>query len=618
MNEEKKIEEYSQEKGNAELLPLDISDSKKIVEPFSGSQNNISHNIVVGTMNFFAEPFRNRHKKHYRDSWFHLIADIVLVAIIVFLIGAWYWAAHLQIGEDVVFSIHDGDGTAVSGQVQSFRINFQNNSHKKLEDCRVSLVLPENFVLKRVLPENIFDATTNTFRVGDLESGANGEVRIEGVPLGERSGHQSISSVLNFSTAGHRDRKMASLLYIIDGSVLDLTLSAPDQVYVGADFEVGAVLQNNSENDLHNIVLQYGDNKDFSVKNVECDKKCESRDNNISFDKIVAGGKVEIIFKVIPLIENGKTNFSMSAFIAQGKEKFKQDEEKREIELRLAGFRAELISPVEAVQLGKERRYKIKYQNNEEAEIKNLVINYKSGNSNFVVGDVKMNGMKSEGALKMMGPIKSGQEGEINLDVTWIRNSPQEEQEVFLLLDISYSVDGKNALSKIRSNPVKVLSDLKVGSRGLYYSSYGDQLGIGPVPPIVEIPTTYWVYWDLENAGNNLSAFVMRAKIPTGVSLTGEKSVLAGDLAYHEESSDILWTVNRIDKAKGEYRASFGIRVVPSTNDVGKVLSLLQNVSFSVQDDFCGEQVAGQLKNIDTNLLDDVTMKGKGKVEAGF
>jgi len=153
---------------------------------------------------------------------------------------------------------------------------------------------------------------------------------------------------------------------------------------------------------------------------------------------------------------------------------------------------------------------------------------------------------------------------------------------------------------------------LDVKSAGYYYSSQGDQLGVGPLPPIVDIQTNYWVFWEIENFNKDLNNFVMTAQLPDNVIWTGNKTVLAGKLNFGQMSKQITWEIDKIEK-DGNYKIGFEIGLIPIQDDIGKILNLLTDIEYQAKDKF-SQKIKNSLNNITTDLIFDNLVKGKAKV----
>lgn len=155
---------------------------------------------------------------------------------------------------------------------------------------------------------------------------------------------------------------------------------------------------------------------------------------------------------------------------------------------------------------------------------------------------------------------------------------------------------------------------LEVSSAGYYYSPQGDQLGIGPLPPIVNRQTNYWIFWQIEKFNQDLKDFTLTAQLPENIIWTGRKTLLAGNLKFGQETQRVVWAIDHINQKSGPYRVGFEISLIPSQDDLGKVLNLLTSIQYQAADKSGQQIIKNSLNNITTNLTDDQLASGQGKV----
>lgn len=161
---------------------------------------------------------------------------------------------------------------------------------------------------------------------------------------------------------------------------------------------------------------------------------------------------------------------------------------------------------------------------------------------------------------------------------------------------------------------LKLISALIVKTAAYYNSPQGDQLGSGPIPPQVEVPTNYWIFFNLQNIGNKLGDLEVSAKLAENVSLYDNKSLSVGDFSYDEKQRKVYWRIKNIDNVQNDYQIGFEVQFIPSINQLGLTPALLTDLSFKATDLFCNEKISGKLLSVDTNLNLDTINKGQGTV----
>ena len=155
---------------------------------------------------------------------------------------------------------------------------------------------------------------------------------------------------------------------------------------------------------------------------------------------------------------------------------------------------------------------------------------------------------------------------------------------------------------------------LTMASAGYYYSPQGDQLGVGPLPPMVDVQTNYWIFWEVLYNDKDLNNFEISAQLPERVIWTGKKTALAGSVQYGEASRRVIWKIDQINKDNKNYKIGFEIGLIPTDQDVNNILNLLNNIEYQAIDKSCQKEIKGKLNNITTDLIFDNLAKDKGVV----
>ncbi|MEI6529073.1 MAG: hypothetical protein WCN88_01535 [Candidatus Falkowbacteria bacterium] len=176
-----------------------------------------------------------------------------------------------------------------------------------------------------------------------------------------------------------------------------------------------------------------------------------------------------------------------------------------------------------------------------------------------------------------------------------------------------YNVEGQTIKETFSIPGISLAAELSARAVAYYNSPQGDQLGSGPLPPAVALPTNYWVFFEVKSSGdfNNL---VFSAKLPKGVELTDRRSVLAGDFKYNESSRQIIWKVVELKNQSDSYRVGFEVQFIPNALQLGKVVNLLTGINYYAEDTLINDENTGTLNNLDTNLNFDRINRGQGEV----
>ena len=559
-------------------------------------------NIVIGTLNIFTSPVKKKLEEHYKTEsdkfgYWHLITDIVLAAIILFLAIFNIWI--LTSGEwglSKKIDLNINLDQAISGQSVTYTINYKNNSKSRLKETTLAVNFPPGLVNVSVEPSSLFSSPTNTFNLGQIDPGANGEVRIKGILFGDANLPSVLGATLNFlpENSARHQQKNAVRKDTVTESLVKGEIIAPDKVSSGQIFDLAIKYINGSEWEipLMNIV------ENFKEAGLETDVAGALTVEDI---KPKTEGEIKLKGKFILNKESRKVKLTSSLQIVLGQIKLLQPTTAKEIEVIPSKLVLELIPEKSIVSLGENINYTLKYQNQEDFDIVSAKFILKT-DPEITGGVILGPGLilsKKSGEIKFSAKIK-----ELKLDrknpvlESWIEADYRSKQDPDLQ---SFAFSGKQE-QKIKTNLV-----FKAFAR--YYTAEGDQLGVGPLPPQAGQTTKYWIFLSLENCCNDAKDIAITARLPKNVSLTDKTSTTEDQgIKYDENSREISWKISKI-KAPSNFFPSVGsvfeIALTPSAEQAGQTALLLENIRLTAMDEFTSEVIAKNLDNITTNLILD-------------
>ncbi|MDP3837058.1 MAG: hypothetical protein Q8Q67_03075 [bacterium] len=212
--------------------------------------------------------------------------------------------------------------------------------------------------------------------------------------------------------------------------------------------------------------------------------------------------------------------------------------------------------------------------------------------------------------------IKPGDTIVINSKASWRAIKNDFPRSIKSKLIVTASNNEARLVKEVSVPDYRITSDLKIEAAAYYHSPQGDQLGIGPIPPIVGVPTTYWLIVKAENNGNDLNNLALSFHLPVGVELTGDVSLLAGKYSYNAATRRLIWQLESVDASGGDYFANFAIALTPNESQIGKNILLVDQIQYHADDSWTSEVISSQLSNIDTSLPADRFNRGQGQVSA--
>src|SRR3989344_2047382 len=191
-------------------------------------------------------------------------------------------------------------------------------------------------------------------------------------------------------------------------------------------------------------------------------------------------------------------------------------------------------------------------------------------------------------------------------------------------VNIKVSISGKqlvegyapNELNNSESKVVKIISDVNLGAKALYYS--GAFTNTGAIPPKVEQETTYTIVWSLSNTSNDISKAQVRAALPSWVRFIGPIFPVDEDLIYNSSTREIIWNVGRIPKGTGisnsSRSVSFQIGFIPLFSQIGTVPVIINEAVLTGHDDFANVNVRVNKTSLRTDLNSDSSFPASGSV----
>ncbi len=261
--------------------------------------------------------------------------------------------------------------------------------------------------------------------------------------------------------------------------------------------------------------------------------------------------------------------------------------------------------------------YLIEYKNSGEKDIDELKLEF-----SFISAAFDLRALESDNedieindSQIVIKNIKAGEQKDFEINVEWRTvqlNFPRNIQSSIKAVAIAN--DNSQIEKVFNLEDIKIISNLNISANLFYHSLQGDQLGIGPIPPIVGIPTKYWLIVNAENSGNQLQNLVFSAQLEPGVELAEEYSLLAGKFSYNQERRLLIWQVDSLDASGGNYSANFALRLIPTEAQIGKNAPMLSNIRYHVYDSWADVEISNSLANLDSFLPADNINRGEGVV----
>lgn len=155
----------------------------------------------------------------------------------------------------------------------------------------------------------------------------------------------------------------------------------------------------------------------------------------------------------------------------------------------------------------------------------------------------------------------------------------------------------------------KIAAELKVNAEARYTTLEGDQLGVGPIPPVVGQKTKYWIFLSVATDYHEVKNISLTATLPPEVILTGKTATISETgIQYDLSNRQINWQIKNlsIDQTVPE-GAAFEVAINPTESDTGKILTLLSDIKISGVDDLTGKTINANMPDITTAIKEDIS-----------
>ncbi len=574
-----------------------------------------------------------RYEKHYHPSnphhKKHIVIDAILGALVFLLAVFSLWLLFFYTSaiahEQIDLSVAPSAFTIRSGDELSYTIRLENNSGSRLDEATLSIPKNTGFVFSRSLPE----ADQNIILLGTVDNGEKVEVEVFGTTLVSVTDHLRLTTVLNYKSGfSGTKQKLASEAVVVNGSLLTIAMNLPETIIANQTFPFTITYKNESKTtnfDQVTILPNFPPALTLEEASREFDEELNgwTLETVGSFDAGTIEGRATINTADLDIALIGARIFSAPL----GKPLL-QDTASLEVPVRLPNVETSFSASEQRVSPGNAISTSFTVENKETFSITDLRIKYKLNPALFAVNRLP-GGLDPQGfyTQSIADLLTSNDSTTVSADL-FIRESIIPELAFGqgapkVLIDAELLYIGENDQEVVLPvNPLNLAlnSDLRISAFARYYSVEGDQIGRGPLPPVVGETTKYWVFIELENSIHTVNDITMRASLPAGLTFTGKSSVTAGKaLVYNQGSNSLTWKVDSIPDYKSDfnqdrYGAAFEVAFTPSADQVGKSIVLLREIEVQGRDTSTGAVIIDSAPLVTNSLTNDAFAQDTGEV----
>ncbi len=555
------------------------------------SKRGVAIQSGVHVSRHIARPLSSRLERRLQKRGIkHRIVDAALVAFMaVVVIGGIVWLLRADPGRRVEFTAVVAPRDVISGGASTLSISYTNRSKKMLENVTLALASPDYFVLQGV-DDPSFEPTTNTISIGTLAPGANGLVKIRGVMFGDVGGTQTFTSTLSYTfdktRTGSRTQTYA---FSPTRSALRIETALPNKLVSGQRLNGQVRLTNDGPVSFPEAAVHPVYPRDFRLTDVSVPRRS---DDTWIVPELEPGESTTIAYEgALSLATGASAEFRFEPSFVFGGERFAQDT---------------LFEAVETIQ----SPLSISLTTREITAQRHFPVTVSwSDQNNVQISDVLLtiDGAANAPQWQIDTPVFASSRKAVLIPALSSGVNPVAQFRPELQFTLDETGDDVRVLGD--ATHINLPTDATLGTFARYFSSAGDQLGRGPLPPRVGDTTMYWLFLNVSQTQNELRDAVVSATLPAGVEWTGQQSVTFGaPLSYEPSTRRVTWTLGTLEptvKNGQTIAASLAIALTPNEAYRGTVPALLSNIELRGFDAWAEQDVRFVGNNITARIAED-------------
>lgn len=494
----------------------------------------------------------------------------------------------------------------VTGAASTLTFRYENTSKSPLTDARVHFAYPAHFVVGDITTDQPEQTVTgNSIYLGEIPPGGYGFVHLAGTMFGDVGGEQIFTTEFAYQYGDKQtvDTKTIEHKFSPTRSSLALELHLPEHLVRGQTINGSITYANNGTitfPDLH-IIPSWPDGFKLKTSSVS------SKDGTWDVKGIEPGETGEVTFSgTFGKSEDAAFSFAPSFIFSDAS--YKQETLAATMTLLPSPITINLNTDADVLTPGGKLAATIILENQSDYSVHDVTVSIQGDSNVFSSSSAKTTitetiAPHTTQTVNLSLPVRS------SLAKSSATTHPTGSVQAFV--DFSFDAGGDTIASNAESDAITLpmTTPVSLSAFARYYAPSGDQLGRGPLPPIVGEGTSYWIFWNLTGTVNEITNAHIEAALPTNVTLTGRSSVSTGSALTLEDGS-VVWNVGSLPATLSTGQvvgAAFEVKLTPTADQVGTMPILLNTTRLTATDGFTKALVGGSAKAVTTQTWNDAT-----------
>ncbi|MBI2482442.1 MAG: hypothetical protein HYV76_02700 [Candidatus Vogelbacteria bacterium] len=576
--------------------------------PASGGETNWIWRLLIGAVIFF-------------------ISTLVIGGFLLFRGGNIVSNSNIEV-------VVRGPTAVKSGEETTLQIAVTNRNRVPLESAALVLDYPDSTRLSG--PGGAEPAPARVkIDLGPLDSGQTVTKLVNPVFYGEQNTSQSVGITIEYKVDGSNALFEKGHQYTlgINSSPVAVVVDVPSMVSPGENFAVKVEIISNSQSILKKIRVLGDFPSDFKIASSNPDPS--GSDRSWDLGDLTPGEKRTITLQGSI---SGQSQEVKSLLFSVGTAKLGDNSaldipygdhfEAITLEPASLGLKISINESVGAVYNaigGESLRYRLDWINNTNTPLRDVtLVAILSGNA-FDQSSLNTNGgvyrsldntiTWTKVTTDKLALVRPGESGSVNFNLKTLAtasgpganlSAPTIKVKVEST-GLTSSGGGADIVRTVLEQTVKVATAVEFSAKALY--SVGAFNNVGPMPPKVNTETTYTIKWSLLNTTNDLKNVAVTAVLPGQAVWRGQVSPGSEKVTFNEDMRTITWSVGTLARGTGvggaSREVSFQIGFTPSANQVGELVTLLEQSELTGTDSFTAKAVNLVRRALNTKLLFD-------------
>jgi hypothetical protein len=577
----------------------------------------------------FVRWFEKRYLGRYRFARLTFSFDLFLIGLVLGLaltgLVFFLWKP-TDFSDKIYFDATVAPREVVSGAPSTLIIRYTNGTGEELRNAELSLGFPAHFELQEIAGE--VPISENTASLGTIPVGGSGSIRVRGVMFGDVGGKQTFRSLLTF-THGEKnigEQKISFHTFSPARSTLALAALLPSRLVAFQQVEGTITYHNTGEIDFPEITIEPKWPTGFRLTK----SSVPLRNGTWRLPGVTAGKSGTLTFEGILGDSGADVTFVFSPSFTFGETRYRQEDLAYTREIVPPPLKVSHSIDGETLRPGGTVTATIAYENVGAWPLKNVAIGFESDSPFFRSRQFTVDARREQ-ALAEIAP---GARGTVTVSAPLRSSILQSETTEYENIKIrTYAIgtyrlpdpdtgslaDAPSVTSRGSEIAATLVSPFVLESFARYTAPSGDQLGRGPLPPVVGLETKYWVFWNIRGTTNRLENVKIEGDLGPGVRFTGRQTVSQNEgVTFDPGSGTLKWNAAAIEPTLSpESRIvgiAFEVGITPTADQVGKIPVLLTHVNATGTDAVTGAFVSASGANVTTNLPNDARAAGKAAV----